>query len=608
MTYARYLALAGFKAFRDWSLLDLSPKVSVLVGRNGSGKSTLVEALLWVLGEQDLSLLRAGGPGDLLFRPAAGGLPERTEDEQHLLFIYPPKEQPEPGLADPRRGDGAAGESMLSGGDAAVDPGESEHTVAEEEAVAYLVLGDESDVETGEGDECGCCCKAVSEQRREVPEGLIAVKRTLGLSGDENWEIDNLPVSRSQVETALARHGLDRGAVSVIRQGELERILLADPQMRAGILADAAGVALRTVADEELLVLRLERDRLAERLAELRTETESFPLAGGLSPCGGFEEVIDGDGRDVFQLRSELVRSLLGEWGTEVRLTGGRERLLRLLGLAGGEIVGSESNPVEVLEELEREPAAAKPAQRNGPLDLRQSLLEERDLIAEALRAVELDLQRASSQTAAEEFGRRRLLQQAHSRVGGRFRRFFDMLVPGAQAELPLDLSGGLTCASLEIKVAFPGCCFERLEALSGGQRALVAFALGVAMFIEIPSRLMVLDEVEPALDESNLRRFNDLLHEIAETRQVVVVSHQRRTKDVGDVVFGVDVTGNGASMLHYRFEPASKRLIVFGRARGNWLERTAALEGEATKWSGPKSASLPASAAGMGAAGAAER
>jgi hypothetical protein len=174
--------------------------------------------------------------------------------------------------------------------------------------------------------------------------------------------------------------------------------------------------------------------------------------------------------------------------------------------------------------------------------------------------------------------------------------------VPGGRAELPLDLSGGPAQAGLDVRVAFPASGFERLEALSGGQRAMVAFALGLALFMETPARLVVLDEVEPALDDSNLRRFNDLLHEVADTRQVVVVSHQRRTKDVGDVVFGVDVTGNGASLLHYRFEPATKRLIVFGRARGNWLERTAALEDKEGGWSGPRSASLPAAGGDDGA------
>jgi energy-coupling factor transporter ATP-binding protein EcfA2 len=146
---------------------------------------------------------------------------------------------------------------------------------------------------------------------------------------------------------------------------------------------------------------------------------------------------------------------------------------------------------------------------------------------------------------------------------------------------LDLDLPDDDRPPALDIRVTFPEREPERVDRLSGGERALVAFALGLALFLEKPSRLLVLDEVEPALDESNLRRFNDLLGELATARQVVVVSHQRRTKDLGDVVFGLDHGGEGALILHYRYEPATKGLVVFGRVRGNWLERTEALAGE---------------------------
>ena len=109
----------------------------------------------------------------------------------------------------------------------------------------------------------------------------------------------------------------------------------------------------------------------------------------------------------------------------------------------------------------------------------------------------------------------------------------------------------------------------------------MVAFALGLAVFEEGDARLLVFDEVEPALDESNVRVFNELLHEAAAGRQVVVISHQRRTKEVGDVVSGFDHLGGGAARLHFRYEPRTRRLVVFGRVRGNWLDRTAQLTEE---------------------------
>ncbi|MCZ7664837.1 MAG: hypothetical protein M5U22_18800 [Thermoleophilia bacterium] len=149
---------------------------------------------------------------------------------------------------------------------------------------------------------------------------------------------------------------------------------------------------------------------------------------------------------------------------------------------------------------------------------------------------------------------------------------------------LDLDLPEDGGPPALDVQVAFPGCEPERIDTLSGGQRTLVAFAFGLALFLERPTRLLVLDEVEPALDESNLRRFNTLLGEVAATRQVLLVSHQRRTRDVGDVSFGIGRSGEGASMLHYRYERATKGLVVFGHVRGNWLERTETLMSEAVR------------------------
>jgi chromosome segregation protein len=457
-------------------------------------------------------------------------------------------------------------------------------------------------VECEDEDGTGCCCKAVKEQRHEVPEGLIAVRRHLDSAGRDSYELDGEPASFTQVQEALARHGLDRAAVSVIRQGELERILLADPELRAEILAQAAGMPVAAPDDEEALVLELERERLRARLGELIVETSEVAKTRGE---GGIEEPAE---LTEQREKAALVAAVLDEWGTQERLPGGRERVFDLLVLPAADGGAPPAQSRSGLRTLLEERASEKVDQDRGTADLearaalQQTLLDERRRLERALEQVEARLIAFTTRLTEEAAGWRSRLGESHRRVEDRFARYFAYLVPGGRAELPLDLSGGPAQAGLDVRVAFPASGFERLEALSGGQRAMVAFALGLALFMETPARLVVLDEVEPALDDSNLRRFNDLLHEVADTRQVVVVSHQRRTKDVGDVVFGVDVTGNGASLLHYRFEPATKRLIVFGRARGNWLERTAALEDKEGGWSGPRSASLPAAGGDDGA------
>ncbi|HZJ03632.1 MAG TPA: AAA family ATPase, partial [Thermoleophilia bacterium] len=215
------MVLSGFKSFRDWNLLELSPQVTVIVGGNGTGKSSLVEALLWTLGEDDGGSLRVNEPRELLFRPPSAQWPGQvhSETKQHVLFTHR--------LAE-REAEEAARRRELE--------------ARAQEAVAYMVLGDESAPECGgEGDD-GCCSRPSSQHSREVPEGLITVKRHLDREGVATYELEGAAAIATQVKAALSEHGISRELISVIRQGELERVLLADPELRARILAQAAGV------------------------------------------------------------------------------------------------------------------------------------------------------------------------------------------------------------------------------------------------------------------------------------------------------------------------------------------------------------------------------
>ncbi len=545
--------LSGFKSFRDWNLVELSPQVTVIVGGNGTGKSSLVEALLWTLGEADGGSLRVNEPRELLFRPpAARSLgPERSETEQHLLFTHRVAEREAEETARRRELEARA-----------------------QEAVAYMVLGDESAADCDEdADGDGCCCKASSRPSEEVPEGLITVKRHLDHEGVAAYELDGSPAEAAQVQAALSEHGISRELISVIRQGELERVLLADPELRARILAEAGGVE-ESERSDEIPLLQLEAGRLGahrqeieRRLAELRT-VEIPPSDEGFSSTS---------------LRARLLEQVLSAWEEEAPLPLGRPEICELLGLEGASLPDASGGERPSLDGLVAEIGRRQAAEETeAEMRARRAGLEEEMAAVDSrLAEVRSRVAELQAQGAQRDAASREALRAAHERVQSRFSRFFQMLVPGGEVQLVLRLPADREPAAIDLAVSFPGCAPERVEALSGGQRALIAFSLGLAFFLEAPSRLLVLDEVEPALDESNLRRFNDLLHEVAQTRQVVVVSHQRRTKDVGDVVFGVDMAGEGASMIHYRFEPATKRLILFGRVRGNWLERSAAHEAD---------------------------
>lgn len=104
------------------------------------------------------------------------------------------------------------------------------------------------------------------------------------------------------------------------------------------------------------------------------------------------------------------------------------------------------------------------------------------------------------------------------------------------------------------------------MNSLSGGERSLAALSFALALFQEYASPLIILDEVEPALDDANIRRLQAVLDLVAGERQLIVVSHQQRAKETGDVVFGVERNLDGASQIKFRYEPASLRLEVFRR------------------------------------------
>ena len=101
----------------------------------------------------------------------------------------------------------------------------------------------------------------------------------------------------------------------------------------------------------------------------------------------------------------------------------------------------------------------------------------------------------------------------------------------------------------------------ESLSLLSGGEKALTAIAFLFALMLTKPSPFYVLDEVEAALDDANIERFLTLLRESQKKAQFIVITHQRRTMEVADVLYGVSMAGDGESRVLSRRMPAETDL-----------------------------------------------
>ena len=139
---------------------------------------------------------------------------------------------------------------------------------------------------------------------------------------------------------------------------------------------------------------------------------------------------------------------------------------------------------------------------------------------------------------------------EAFEDVARNFAELFGTLFPGGTGRLSLTEPEELLTTGVELDVRPAGKRVGRLSLLSGGERSLVALAYLFAVFRSRPSPFYVLDEVEAALDDVNLQRFLDLVAEFRRESQLIIVSHQRRTMESADVLYGVSMPPGGSSVV----------------------------------------------------------
>jgi chromosome segregation protein len=130
------------------------------------------------------------------------------------------------------------------------------------------------------------------------------------------------------------------------------------------------------------------------------------------------------------------------------------------------------------------------------------------------------------------------------------FEVVFRTLFPGGEGRLVLTDPDDLTATGVEVEARPPGKRIKRLSLLSGGERSLTAVALLVAIFRARPSPFYVLDEVEAALDDVNLGRLIGLIGELRAASQLIIITHQKRTMEVADALYGTTMRGDGITTV----------------------------------------------------------
>ncbi|WP_203335284.1 chromosome segregation protein SMC [Nocardioides limicola] len=139
---------------------------------------------------------------------------------------------------------------------------------------------------------------------------------------------------------------------------------------------------------------------------------------------------------------------------------------------------------------------------------------------------------------------------EAYRDVEKAFEETFSRLFPGGEGRLVLTDPGNMLATGVEVEARPPGKKVKRLSLLSGGERSLVAVAFLVALFKARPSPFYILDEVEAALDDTNLGRLLQIYEELRTHSQLLVITHQKRTMEVGDALYGVTMRGDGVSAV----------------------------------------------------------
>jgi len=142
------------------------------------------------------------------------------------------------------------------------------------------------------------------------------------------------------------------------------------------------------------------------------------------------------------------------------------------------------------------------------------------------------------------------VFETAFADVQENFANLFTTLFPGGSGRIFLTDPEDLLNTGIEMEARPSGKNTRRLSLLSGGERSLTAMAFLFAVFRARPSPFYLLDEVEAALDDVNLHRFLDLVHEFRTEAQLVIVSHQKRTMEAGDCLYGVSMAPGASSRV----------------------------------------------------------
>ncbi|MDX3578498.1 chromosome segregation protein SMC [Streptomyces sp. FL07-04A] len=419
---------------------------------------------------------------------------------------------------------------------------------------------------------------AVAEEApaEEEPDSFVRDRLAADGANARQTEME----ARLQVRTHEERvKGLAGRADSLDRAARTEREARARAEQRRARLRHEAAVAdavatgaRQLLAHVEVSVGRAEAERVAADAAKARQEQElAAARTAGRDLKAELDKLTDSVHRGEVlgaekRMRIEqLETKALEELGVEpagLVSEYGPHQLVPPSPPAEGEVLPEDPedprnrpSPFRRAEQEKRLKSAERAYQQLGkvnPLALEEfSALEERHkFLSEQLE--DLKKTRTDLLQVVKEVDERveQVFTEAFRDTARQFEGVFGRLFPGGEGRLILTDPDNMLTTGVDVEARPPGKKVKRLSLLSGGERSLTAVAMLVSIFKARPSPFYVMDEVEAALDDTNLQRLIRIMQELQESSQLIVITHQKRTMEVADALYGVSMQGDGVSKV----------------------------------------------------------
>jgi len=363
---------------------------------------------------------------------------------------------------------------------------------------------------------------------------------------------------RSDLEVRGA--GLDERRQFLRRRlAEVDERLSRDVAERRDAEVRRVEIDLRQVATERLTALVEDRLAIVERaLASLRERRRAQSeatrtVAASLDALRRDRSTAE---QDLSEIRERAQRAELDHAEIRLRLENAVESLRRDLDCEPDAAMATPAPelaesvmPAGRVRELERELRIMGPI---NPLALEefQALQERHDFLEGQLEDVKSSRRDLSKVIRAVDGEIVNVFAAAFADVSQNFSALFETLFPGGRGSLRLTDPESLLDTGIDVDARPSGKNVRKLSLLSGGERSLTALAYLFAVFRARPSPFYVMDEVEAALDDVNLHRFLDLVREFREEAQLIIVSHQKRTMEAADCLYGVTMQPGGSSRV----------------------------------------------------------